>query len=100
MAKKINISVVNKNNNILIIHSLQNQMPVQMFVEVSPQHQSFVTGGNNETLKRIMQTTNTQICIPDRATDDEFNAKHRISISGAINNVYTARQNIIVSTGT
>ena len=35
---------------IIVVCVLQNQMPVQMFVEVSPQHQSFVTGDKKNNI--------------------------------------------------
>jgi hypothetical protein len=41
------------------LHVLQSHLNVQMKVEVSPQHHSFVLGRNNETLRRIMQSTGT-----------------------------------------
>ncbi|XP_071538268.1 protein bicaudal C homolog 1 isoform X4 [Panulirus ornatus] len=76
--------------------NLANQMPVEMTVEISPQHHSFVLGRNNETLKRIMQRTATKITFPD--TNDLSLPplkKSSVIISGAIDNVYLARQNII-----
>lgn len=78
--------------------SLANQMPVQMTVEISPQHHSFVLGRNNENLKRIMQRTATKITFPD-SNDLSLPPlkKSTITISGAIDNVYLARQNIVGS---
>ncbi|XP_069157494.1 protein bicaudal C homolog 1-like isoform X5 [Procambarus clarkii] len=74
----------------------QHQMPVQMTVEISPQHHSFVLGRNNETLKRIMQRTATKITFPD-SNDLSLPPlkKSTVTISGAIDNVYLARQNIV-----
>ncbi|KAK7086225.1 Protein bicaudal C 1 [Halocaridina rubra] len=40
--------------------NLAPQMPVQMTVEISPQHHPFVLGRNNEIVKRIMQRTATK----------------------------------------
>ncbi|XP_069954245.1 protein bicaudal C homolog 1 isoform X5 [Cherax quadricarinatus] len=75
---------------------LANQMPVQMTVEISPQHHSFVLGRNNETLKRIMQRTATKITFPDsNDISTPLLKKSTVTISGAIDNVYLARQNIV-----
>ncbi|XP_018025094.1 protein bicaudal C homolog 1 [Hyalella azteca] len=75
---------------------IASHLNVQMKVEVSPQHHSFVLGRNNETLRRIMQSTGTTICFPD-SNDTDLPPLQRSSvvISGAIDNVYAARQNII-----
>ncbi|KAF2365642.1 K domain type 1 [Trinorchestia longiramus] len=73
-----------------------NHLNVQMKIEVSPQHHSYVLGRSNETLKRIMQTTSTTIRFPD-AADPQLGPLQRstVTISGAIDNVYAARQNIV-----
>lgn len=39
---------------------IATHLTVQMKIEVSPQHHSFVLGRNNETIKRIMQVTSTK----------------------------------------
>ncbi|XP_064097692.1 protein bicaudal C homolog 1-B-like isoform X9 [Macrobrachium nipponense] len=76
--------------------TLAKQMPVQMSLEISPQHHNFVLGRNNETLKRIMQRTATKITFPDTSDMNVHPLrKSTVVISGAIDNVYLARQNIL-----
>ncbi|XP_066945683.1 protein bicaudal C homolog 1-like isoform X18 [Macrobrachium rosenbergii] len=76
--------------------TLAKQMPVQMSLEISPQHHTFVLGRNNETLKRIMQRTATKITFPDTSDMNVHPLrKSTVVISGAIDNVYLARQNIL-----
>ncbi|XP_068216094.1 protein bicaudal C homolog 1-B-like isoform X2 [Palaemon carinicauda] len=76
--------------------TLAKQMPVQVSMEISPEHHSFVVGPNRETLKRIMQRTATKITFPD-VTDMNMHPlrKSTVVISGAIDNVYLAQQNIL-----
>ncbi|XP_068215964.1 protein bicaudal C homolog 1-like isoform X2 [Palaemon carinicauda] len=75
---------------------LAKQMPVQMTLEISPQHHSFVLGKNNETLKRIMQLTATKITFPDASDLSTPPLKRStVTISGSVDNVYLARQNLL-----
>lgn len=75
---------------------LAKQMPVQMTLEISPQHHSFVLGKNNEVLKRIMQLTATKITFPDASDLSTPPLKRStVLISGSVDNVYLARQNIL-----
>lgn len=69
-----------------------------MMVEISPQHHNIVLGRNNENLKGIKQRTNTQIVFQD-ANDPNIPSlkKSNVIITGSINNVYIARQQLIVS---
>ncbi|XP_050697368.1 protein bicaudal C homolog 1-like isoform X2 [Eriocheir sinensis] len=78
--------------------NLANQVPIQMTMEVSPQHHAFVMGRNHEHMKRIMHRTSTNITFPDW-NDSSLPQikKSTITISGSIENVYLARQNIIGS---
>lgn len=77
---------------------LASQMAVEMTVEISPQHHAFVLGPNNENFKRIMHRTATTIQFPD-SSDSTLAPLRRssVTISGAIENVYLARQNILGS---
>lgn len=78
--------------------TLASQVPIQMAVEVSPQHHSFMLGRNNDNIKRIMHRTSTKINFPDW-NDASLSPlkKSTVIISGALENVYLARQNIIGS---
>merc|ERR1719186_564826 len=69
-----------------------------MTMEISPQHHSVVLGKGNINLKIIMQRTNTTIIFPD-AGDPNIPTikKGSVSISGAIHNVYLARQQLLGS---
>lgn len=77
---------------------LATQMAVEMSVEISPQHHAFVLGPNNENFKRIMHRTATTIQFPD-SSDSALAPLRRstVTISGAIENVFLARQNILGS---
>ncbi|XP_063847525.1 protein bicaudal C homolog 1-B-like isoform X3 [Scylla paramamosain] len=79
-------------------NTLSAQVPIQMAVEVSPQHHSFILGRNNDNIKRIMHRTSTKISFPDW-NDPTLSPlkKSTVTISGALENVYLARQNIIGS---
>ena len=76
--------------------ALASQMPVHMRIEISPQHQQFILGRNNEIIKKIMQETSTTITLPE-VQDNDAPAlnKASITISGSIENVNLARQNIV-----
>ncbi|RZC40327.1 bicaudal C, partial [Asbolus verrucosus] len=78
--------------------NLANQIPVQMSIQISPQHHQIVLGKNHSNLKAIMQYTKCQIMFPD-AQDQNIPSlkKSNINISGSIHNVYTARQLLIGS---
>ncbi|KAG7175060.1 bicaudal C 1-like [Homarus americanus] len=83
--------------NMLIIHvqntyDVQNQIPVQMTVEISPQHHTFVLGRNTRTLK-AHHATATKITFPD-SNDISLPPlkKSTVTISGGIDNVYLASQ--------
>lgn len=83
---------------IVLIDNTQNQIQVQMSMEISPQHHSIVLGKQNTNLKMIMQRTATQIIFPD-AGDPYIPSlkKSNVIITGAIRNVYLARQQLVVS---
>ena len=70
--------------------------PVTMNLEISPIHHTVVVGKNNFNLRVIMQRTNTTILFPD-AADPNIPPirKGSVSITGAIHNVYYARQQLI-----
>ncbi len=72
--------------------------PVTMTMEISPIHHSVVVGKNNINLRVIMQRTNTTILFPD-AADPNIPPirKGSVSITGAIHNVYLARQQLVGS---
>ena len=69
-----------------------------MNVEISPIHHAVVLGKNSMALRSIMTQTDTKILFPD-ATDPNVPPirKGSVSISGSINNVYLARQQLLAS---
>lgn len=75
----------------------QSQVLVQMTVEISPHHHTIVLGENSINLKMIMQGTGCQIMFPD-AEDPNIPTikKSNINITGRIDNVYQARQMLLV----
>ncbi|XP_011304511.1 protein bicaudal C homolog 1 isoform X2 [Fopius arisanus] len=91
-----------KEATVFLIHhmckNLANQIQVQMSMEISPQHHSIVLGKQSSNLKMIMQRTSTQIIFPD-AGDPNIPSlkKSNVIITGAINNVYMARQQLLGS---
>ncbi|EFA07761.1 Protein bicaudal C-like Protein [Tribolium castaneum] len=78
--------------------NLTNQIPVQMTIQISPQHHAIVLGKNHSNLKAIMHYTKCQIMFPD-AQDQNIPSLKRsnVNISGNIHSVYTARQLLIGS---
>lgn len=76
----------------------QSQTQVQMSMEISPMHHSVVIGRNAEQLKVIMRGTGTQIMFPD-AEDPNISSlrKSCVTITGQIKDVYTARQQLMVT---
>jgi len=77
---------------------LAGSVPVVMLMEISPQHHATVLGKGNINLKIVMQRTNTVIIFPD-AGDPNIPPikKGSVTISGAIHNVYLARQLLLGS---
>lgn len=85
-------------NQKLLLSLFQNEIPVQMSIEISPQHHFIVAGRNYSNLKEIMMVTGAQIIFPDAEDPNVPNLKKsNIKISGNINSVYAARQLLIVS---
>lgn len=78
--------------------SSSQTIPVSMNMEISPVHHPIVLGKNNINLKIIMQRTKTTILFPD-ASDPNIPPirKGSVTITGAIHNVYLARQQLIGS---
>lgn len=67
-------------------------------MEISPQHHSIVLGKQSNNLRLIMQRTSTQIIFPDAGDPNIPNLKKsNVTITGTINNVYIARQQLIGS---
>jgi protein bicaudal C len=71
---------------------------VNMTMEISPGHHAVVVGKGSINLRVIMQRTNTVIIFPD-AGDPNIPPirKGSVTISGAIHNVYLARQLLLGS---
>lgn len=71
-------------------------IPVQMHLEISTQHHPIVLGKNSQSLREIMQRTKTKIIFPD-ANDVNVRPikRSQVTISGPINGVYLARQQLL-----
>ncbi|KAJ2945427.1 hypothetical protein O0L34_g239 [Tuta absoluta] len=77
---------------------LATQTQVQMTVEISPMHHSCVVGRGSEQLKAIMKGTGAQVMFPDAADPNTPPIKKScVTISGHIQHVYAARQQLVVS---
>ena len=68
-----------------------------MTMEISPHHHPIVLGPQSQYLKAIMDKTQTQIMFPD-AQDPNIPIlkKSNVTITGQINKVYLARQQLMV----
>lgn len=78
--------------------NIANQIPVQMQLEISTQHHPIVLGRASSNLREIMSRTGTQIMFPD-ANDVNIKPikRSQVTITGSINGVYLARQQLIGS---
>ncbi|XP_014246795.1 protein bicaudal C homolog 1-B isoform X2 [Cimex lectularius] len=95
------VSRVKEATKLLIAHmckSLADHVTVQVMLEISPHHHSVVLGKNNENLKAIMMNTKTQITFIDPIDPNIPSLKKsNVTITGSINDVYLARQQLIGS---
>ncbi|XP_055643769.1 protein bicaudal C [Toxorhynchites rutilus septentrionalis] len=78
--------------------NIASQIPVQMQLEISTQHHPIVLGRASSNLREIMSRTGTQIMFPD-ANDVNIKPikRSQVTITGSINGVYLARQQLIGS---
>jgi protein bicaudal C len=78
--------------------NMQSQVPVEMSLEISTQHHSAVLGLRSTNLSTIMRETCTKILFPD-AEDPNIASlkKSNVRIIGEIDQVYMARQQLVVS---
>lgn len=67
-----------------------------MQLEIAPQHHMFIIGRGGINIKQIMQRTNATILFPDPNTTSP-QRKGTVFISGNIDSVTLARQQLIVS---
>ncbi|XP_051858957.1 protein bicaudal C [Drosophila albomicans] len=76
--------------------NIANQILVNVQMEISPQHHEIVKGKNNVNLLNIMERTQTKIIFPD-LTDMNVKPlkKSQVTISGRIDDVYRARQQLL-----
>lgn len=75
----------------------QSQSTVQIMMEISPQYHSLVLGAQKQNLKAIMQCSGAQIMFPDPSDPYTPSLKRSsVVISGGIENVYQAKQMILV----
>ncbi|XP_017024010.1 protein bicaudal C [Drosophila kikkawai] len=76
--------------------SIASQILVNVQMEISPQHHEIVKGKNNVNLLSIMERTQTKIIFPDLS---DMNVKplkkSQVTISGRIDDVYLARQQLL-----
>ncbi|EDW77980.2 uncharacterized protein Dwil_GK24769, isoform B [Drosophila willistoni] len=76
--------------------SIASQILVNVQMEISPQHHEIVKGKNNVNLLSIMERTQTKIIFPDLS---DMNVKplkkSQVTISGRIDDVYKARQQLL-----
>ncbi|XP_030382478.1 protein bicaudal C [Scaptodrosophila lebanonensis] len=76
--------------------SIASQILVSVQMEISPQHHEIVKGKNNIYLLSIMERTQTKIIFPDLS---DMNVKplkkSQVTISGRIDDVYKARQQLL-----
>ncbi|XP_017013977.2 protein bicaudal C [Drosophila takahashii] len=76
--------------------SIASQILVNVQMEISPQHHEIVKGKNNVNLLSIMDRTQTKIIFPDLS---DMNVKplkkSQVTISGRIDDVYLARQQLL-----
>ncbi|XP_023162321.1 protein bicaudal C isoform X2 [Drosophila hydei] len=76
--------------------SIASQILVNVQMEISPQHHEIVKGKNNVNLLSIMDRTQTKIIFPDLS---DMNVKplkkSQVTISGRIDDVYRARQQLL-----
>ncbi|XP_058448811.1 protein bicaudal C [Malaya genurostris] len=82
----------------LMCENIASQIPVQMQLEISTQHHPIVLGRASSNLREIMSRTGTQIMFPD-ANDVNIKPikRSQVTITGSINGVYLARQQLIGS---
>lgn len=77
---------------------LKPQISVQMLMEISPHHHQMVIGINHANLKSIIKATGVEIMFPDAQDPNIPNLKKsRVTITGHIDNVYAAREMLMVS---
>lgn len=67
---------------------------VSMQLEIAPQHHMFIIGRGGINIKQIMQRTNSTILFPDPNTTTP-QRKGTVYISGTIDSVFLARQQLI-----
>ncbi|KAH3863168.1 hypothetical protein DPMN_026147, partial [Dreissena polymorpha] len=77
-----------------ILGKLPAPLPVSMQLEIAPQHHLFIIGRGGMNIKQIMQVTGAVIHFPDPNTVAP-QRKGLVFISGPIESVYQARQQLI-----
>ena len=90
------VSVCNIYIYIYIIELFQTSVPVSMQLEIAPQHHLFIIGRNGVNIKQILQQTGATIRFPDPSNSVPQH-KGTVYISGTIESVFLARQQLIVS---
>ena len=76
--------------------SLQASLAISTQLEIAPQHHLFMIGRGGANIKQIMQRTGASIHFPDPNTAYP-QRKGTVYITGGIESVYLARQQLIVS---
>ena len=80
----------------LLFFFFKTPLPVSMQLEIAAQHHLFIIGRGGMNIKQIMQTTGAAIHFPDPNTVTP-QRKGTVYITGSIDSVYLARQQLIVS---
>ncbi|KAL4239787.1 Protein bicaudal C 1 [Mactra antiquata] len=78
----------------LLLGKLPSPLPVNMQLEIAPQHHLFIIGRNGMNIKQIMQATGAMIHFPD-PNNVTPQRKGTVYIAGTIDSVYLARQQLI-----
>lgn len=90
------IKMTIKNNSSWCLINLQVTVPVNIQLEISPQHHLFVIGRNGINIKQIMQCTGASVHFPDPSNMTQ-QRKSTVFITGNLDSVCVAREMIIVS---
>ncbi|XP_053384044.1 protein bicaudal C homolog 1-B-like [Mercenaria mercenaria] len=78
----------------LLLGKLTTPLPVNMQLEIAPQHHLFIIGRGGMNIKQIMQATGAMIHFPDPNSVTP-QRKGTVYITGTIDSVFLARQQLI-----
>ncbi|XP_060578940.1 protein bicaudal C homolog 1-B-like [Ruditapes philippinarum] len=78
----------------LLLGKLPSPLPINMQLEIAPQHHLFIIGRGGMNIKQIMQATGAMIHFPDPNSVTP-QRKGTVYITGTIDSVFLARQQLI-----